>query len=277
MASTRETPRLIELGRLLRALRRRRDMDQKAIAALIGRSHTHVSRWETGKLAIDQGELERLLAILEATSEETSEALRLHKDASDPNWLQMGSAKDLGLLTQYERAAESITAVQPALIPGPLQVESYSRDMMLTAGEEPDRIEGALDRRMARREVILSGSTPYEAFIGELAIRFPACSAETAVDQLRDLVKVAELPHVSIRVVPFRLGWDPSREGGFVLIRTEGGGVVHLEELTTATTLSRAREVARYVSASTRIRDLALGAVSTVRMIAQVADELERM
>ncbi|MEV8610320.1 helix-turn-helix transcriptional regulator [Amycolatopsis sp. NPDC051373] len=277
MPSMRETPRQVELGALLRALRKRSGLDQKTVSTDLGRNQTHISRWENGRLLIEQPELERFLALCEATSEETAAALRLHRDAADPNWLQLsGGNKDLALVSEYERAAGAVTSIQPALIPGPLQIAAYARDMMLAGGETEDQVKAATARRMARRDSILNGSTPYEALIGELAIRYPACSREVAVDQLRDLCQVAERPHITIRVVPFRFGYDPSREGGFVLIRSEGRSVVHLEELSTATTLSRAKEVERYVTAANRIRDIAIGAVASTKLIAQIADELER-
>ncbi|WP_432851738.1 helix-turn-helix domain-containing protein [Amycolatopsis sp. CA-161197] len=277
MPSTRATPRQVELGALLRRIRKRAGLTQPQVAELVKRSHSHISRRERGELGFEeQAELELTLTVTGATSEETSQALRLFRGGTDPNWLIPGIARDLVVVTEYESVAHSIFAFQPSLIPGPLQTSEYARTVMSNGTSTEAQIEDRLKLRMARRQGYLTGTTRFEAIIGEQAIRYPACPRDVAVRQLRDLCEVAELPQISIQVLPFRLGYDPSRDGGFVLIRSDSASVVHVEQYRSSTTLTNARDVKDYLDAADRIRRDAVGAVATARLIAEIADELER-
>jgi transcriptional regulator with XRE-family HTH domain len=277
MPSTRATPRQVELGVLLRRIRKRAGLTQPQVAELVNRSHSHISRRERGELGFEElAELERTLTVTGATSEETSQALRLFRDGTDPNWLIPGIARDLVVVTEYESVAHSIFAFQPSVIPGPLQTEDYARAVMVGGSSTEAGIEERLELRMARRKNYLTGSTRFEAIIGEQAIRYPACPRDIAIRQLRDLCEVAELPQISIQVMPFRLGYHPSREGGFVLVRSDSANVVHVEQYRSSTTLTNARDVKDYLDAAEKIRRDAVSAVATARFIAEIADELER-
>ncbi|MEV0073715.1 MULTISPECIES: helix-turn-helix transcriptional regulator [unclassified Amycolatopsis] len=277
MPSTRATPRQVELGVLLRRIRKRAGLTQPQVAELVNRSHSHISRRERGELGFEeQSELERTLTVTGATSEETSQALRLFRDGTDPNWLIPGIARDLAVVAEYESVANDIFAYQPSLIPGPLQIRDYTRVMMVDGDMPETELDSKLELRMARRKRYLDGSTRFETVIGEQAIRYPACPPEVAVRQLRDLCEVAELPHISIQLLPFRLGYHPAREGGFVVIRSDSATVVHVEQYRSSTTLTNTRDVKDYVEAADRIRRDAMGAVASVRAIAKIADELER-
>ncbi|MET7994257.1 helix-turn-helix transcriptional regulator [Amycolatopsis sp. NPDC005232] len=277
MPSTRATPRQVELGALLRRIRKRAGLSQPQVAASVNRSHSHISRRERGELGFEeQAELERTLTVTGATSEETIEALRLFRDGADPNWLIPGIARDLAVVTEYESVANSIFAFQPSVIPGPLQTEEYAHAVMVGGSSTEVGIEDRLKLRMARRKTYLAGSTRFEAIMGEQAIRYPACPRDIAIRQLRDLCEVAALPHISIQVMPFRLGYHPSREGGFVLMRSDATTVVHVEHYRSSSTLTNARDIKDYLDAADKIRRDAVGAVASARLIAEIADELER-
>ncbi|MEV6898310.1 helix-turn-helix transcriptional regulator [Amycolatopsis sp. NPDC051372] len=267
----------MELGALLRRIRKRAGLTQPQVAALVNRSHSHISRRERGELGFEaQAELEHTLTVTGATSEETIEALRLFRDGADPNWLIPGIARDLAVVTEYESVANDIFAYQPSLIPGPLQIPDYTRVMMVDGKMPESEIDSKLELRTARRQRYLDGRFRFETVLGEQAIRYPACPPDVAVRQLRDLCEVAEMPHISIQLLPFRLGYHPAREGGFVLIRSSSATLVHVEQYRSSTTLTNARDVKDYVEAAERIRRDAMGAVASVRAIAKIADELER-
>lgn len=266
-------------------LRKRAGCTQEQVAAYVNermprdgvrRAHTHVSRWERGQLLIDEDELTVVLALFDATSEETVSALRLHRDAADPDWMIPGIPRPLAVMREYEDRATHITNVQPDLIPGPFQIPEYAREVLSASGNTPQQVEDWTEFRMARRASLLSGSVRYEAIIGEQAVRFPACSPEVAAKQLHDLVQTAALPHVTIRLVELGFGFHAMRNGGFVLLESEEGKpVVHLEQFRSSTTLTEARDVKDYRDAAEALRRASMSPVASTKLIEVLANQLE--
>ncbi|QYN17479.1 helix-turn-helix transcriptional regulator [Amycolatopsis sp. DSM 110486] len=278
MSSTRDTPRLVELGLLLAKLRKAAGLDQREAAEPLGRASSHISRWENAKLRPEEEELADYLRMLGATSEQTVLALKLWRDAADPNFLTPGIGREYAVVTEYERLAEHITNFQPTMIPGPLQTWAYARSVIAAAGATSEQqVEDWTNVRMKRREAVLAGPVRYEAIIGEHALRYPACSREIAIPQLHDLMQTAELPHMTIRVLRFGFGYDPGREGSFVLIEgDESKPVVHLEQYRSASTLTNARDVKDYTDAAERLRRASMSPVAAVKLIGEIVDEMER-
>ena len=134
MPSTADTPRARQLGAELRAARKAAGLSTSELGTRLGRSHTHVSRWENGKLTPREADVGAVLGILGVTGDERERLLQLARDAGDPNWVAPGVGKQLTVLTEYERTAQRITDVEPLLIPGLLQTGNYARSIMLGAG-----------------------------------------------------------------------------------------------------------------------------------------------
>jgi transcriptional regulator with XRE-family HTH domain len=273
MSSTSETPRSVELGIRLRTFRKRANLSQEELGEQLGRRHTHISRWESGKLPMTAVELGSVLGILGVTGAERDEVLGLHSAAADLNWMSNGVDKQLSLVRAYEDAATRIVNVQPQLVPGPLQTRGYALDVMLAVGSTLAEAQAGTDFRMERAEKILDGGVEYEAIIGEYALRHPACEVDAAPEQLRHLLKVADLPHVTIRVTANLVaGYTPMRQGSFVLIESSKP-VVHLEQLGGSTTLADARYVRPYKNAADILRRDAMSPAATAELIAGLIDD----
>lgn len=266
-------------------LRKRGGLTQEQVAAHVNermprdgvrRAHTHVSRWERGQLLIEENELTVVLAYLKATSEETVSALRLHRDAADPDWMIPGVPRPLAVMREYEDRANHITNVQPDLIPGPLQIPSYAHEVLSTSGNTRQQVDDWTDFRMARRDSLLSSNVRIEAILGEQAVRYPACSREVAVKQLHDLAETSLLPHVTIRVLRFGFGHQPMRNGAFVLLEFDDGKpVVHLEQFRSSTTLTDVRDVKDYQDAAESLRRASMSPVASTKLIEELANKLE--
>lgn len=284
MPST-ETPRQVELGRFMLELRKRRGRTQEQVAAHVNermprdgvnRAHTHVSRWERGQLLIEENELTVVLAYLEASSEETVTALRLHRDAADPDWQIPGIPRPLAVLREYEDRANHITSVQPDLVPGWLQIPPYAHEVLSSSGNTPQQVNDWTELRMARRDSILASDVRIEAILGEHALRHPACSREVAVKQLHDLAETSRLPHVTVRVLESGFGYHPMRNGAFVLLEfDEGKPVVHLEQFRSSTTLTDTRAVKDYQDAAETLRRASMSPAASTKLIEVLANKLE--
>jgi hypothetical protein len=94
--------------------------------------------------------------------------------------------------------------------------------------------------------------------------------------QFRHLIDVAELPNVTLQVVPFSSGAHPGESGSFTVLRFEERDlpdVVYLEGLTGAIYLDQRSDVEHYLEVVNEISIEALTPERTRRFIEQVALE----
>ncbi|GAA2772673.1 helix-turn-helix transcriptional regulator [Saccharopolyspora taberi] len=278
MASTADTPRARQLGAELRQARKNAGLTTHQLGAQLGRSHTHVSRWENGRLTPSEADTGAVLGILGVTGPERDRLLELARDAGDPNWVAPGIERQLAALTEYERTARRITNVQPLLVPGLLQTSDYARSIMIGAGATRGEADQRVTYRLGRRDVIIRRRNPVEfcAIIGEQALRHPPCADDVMIDQLRQLAKWADLDNVTVQVLPADRRYTPALEGPFVLIefdRTKP--VVQLEHYRSSTTITDARDVDDYQAAADTLRAAAMNADDSAALIAEIADRLE--
>ncbi|PKW13558.1 helix-turn-helix domain-containing protein [Saccharopolyspora spinosa] len=277
MASTADTPRARQLGAELRQARKAAGLTTHQLGAQLGRSHTHVSRWENGKLTPSEADTGAVLGILGVTGPERDRLLELARDAGDPNWVAPGVDRQLAALTEYERTAERITDVEPLLIPGLLQTADYARSIMIGAGATRGEADQRVTFRLGRRDVLTRRNpVDFVAIIGENALRHPPCDTSVMLEQLRQLVKWSELDNVTVQVLPADHTYTPALEGPFVLLefdRTKP--VVHLEHYRSSTTITDAGDVKDYQAAADTLRRLAMSAAATTALIAEIADDME--
>ncbi|MGW1677091.1 helix-turn-helix domain-containing protein [Saccharopolyspora sp. NPDC002376] len=278
MASTADTPRARQLGAELREARKASGLTTHQLGKLLGRSHTHVSRWENGKLTPSEADTGAVLAHLGVTGDERDRLLELARDASDPNWVAPGVERQLAALSEYERTAQRITNVQPLLIPGLLQTADYARAIITGAGATRGEADQRVTYRIGRRDVITRRRNPVEfcAVIGEHALRHPPCDDVGMVDQLHELLKWAKYDNVSVQVLLADRVYTPALEGPFVLIefdRTKP--VVHLEHYRSSTTITDAGDVDDYRAAADTLRRAAMNPSDSTEFIAEIADRTE--
>ncbi|QWF77736.1 helix-turn-helix domain-containing protein [Amycolatopsis sp. CA-230715] len=277
MVSTANSPRARALGAALREARKAAGMTTRDLGEQVGKHHTAVSRWESGKVAPSPNDTAAVLGILGVTGEERDRLVDLARDAADPNWVAPGVLRHLAALTEYERTAKLIVNVQPLLVPGMLQTSDYARAIMVAAGAERGEAEQRVLYRMGRRDAITRHNpVPFHAIIGEAALRYPPCPRSVMVEQLRQLTRLAELETITVQALPLSVGYSPALEGPFVYIEPEiGQPIVQLEHYRSATTLTDARDVADYRAAADTLRREAMSPAATTGLIAELADEME--
>jgi uncharacterized protein DUF5753 len=123
-----------------------------------------------------------------------------------------------------------------------------------------------------RVEVVLSEAVLLRVFGG----------AATMAEQLRHVLEVGELPHVSVRVVPLAAGVHAGcLAGSFVLLDFPGTGmrpadpsVVYGESLTGALYLDRPGELAAYEEIWAALDALALDEAESRQLIVKVMEEV---
>lgn len=267
-----------ELGAELRALRQRHELNTRQMAKRAGTSNANISHWETGKRLVP---LDRLVAILDALDvgdDDRERLLGLRRQAEGPGQLVGGIpsiGQQLAQLIEYERAAKTITDVSPLVIPGLLQTADYARAVL---GEGPDT-ETRVKLRVGRSEVLTRRRNPVEfvAFIDSEVLVRPFAPPDVMLDQLEHILRMAELPNVTIQLVPStRSGYHPMMAGPFILLEfPTATPIVHLEHYRASAFLWEEHDVAAFVTAPDEIRKRAMTPDRTSEVIREIAQGME--
>jgi transcriptional regulator with XRE-family HTH domain len=274
--NTSDTPRSRALGAELRRLRENRsNVSLREFAKAIGVSPTALSRWETGRTPPTSEQVGVFLGALGVVGDEQDRLLEDARAALDPTWVEPGVDRQLSALRDFEKTARTITDVSPLLIPGLLQTEDYARAVMVNL--PPGQIQRAVDARMGRQR-ILTRLKPVRlvALIGEPALTRPIGGDEVLSEQLRHLVKMAELDNVEIRALSTGAEYDPSLAGPFVLYEFEvAAPIVHFEHHRSSMFLPDKRDVEDMQTAAGRIEEAAMSSDTTKELIADIINRME--
>lgn len=260
-----------ELGAELRRLRAGAGLNTREMAERTGVSNANISFWETGKRLVP---LERLTAYLDAlsvTDDDRERVMGLRRKADGPGELTTGSTnigKRLTRLIELERTATRITDVAPLLIPGLLQTGDYARAAI--GANVPD-IEMKVALRAGRRDVITRRRNPIEflALIDSEVLTRPVGSPEVMADQLEHLVRMAELPNVTIQLVPSTTpGYHPTLAGPFILFEfLTADPIILLEHYRTSAFIWDRDSVAAYLSVPEEIRQVAMTPDQSLKLL----------
>lgn len=178
----------------LRFLRQKHRMTQEEVGKIIGCTKSQVSKYEGGTRQLDEREAD-ILDQLWDTGGILTILLRYAKLGVDPNWSEK--------LRRYQRDASVLRIYSENIIPLPFQVEGYAR-ALLSAGHAAglvDDLDAAVARRMEHQAAMLADDPRIWAVLDEVALR--PMGGTSVMEEQRDLLlKLAELHHISIRVLP---------------------------------------------------------------------------
>ncbi|WP_329498195.1 helix-turn-helix transcriptional regulator [Kitasatospora herbaricolor] len=277
---SRPTVRGRRLGAELRRLRESSNRTTEDAAGALKCSRAKISRIETGAVGIrrlDLGILLDLYGVSEARSRDALEELA--RDSKRRGWwhdygdtIPSAYADFLGL----EGDARYIRTWQPVVLPGLLQTEQYARALLEAnpAAVRPERIDQLVKIRMERKEVLVKpDAARFWAIIWEPALRCPVGGKEVQRAQLDHLGKVAELPNVTLQIVPLEVGATAGACGAFVMFGFTDSptpGAVFLETLTSSHYLEQEAELDGYGLVFEYLRSAALNPAQSLDMIAAV-------
>ncbi len=248
-------------------------------------SLSKMNRIEKAKTGISTNDLKVLLPLYGITDQErTEELLALAREARQPPWWRQYSEvapTTLLELIDYESAASAISQFEPMFVPGILQTEEYARAVLRTFyGEDSpaERVPALVQLRTQRRDLLVSDDAPRCSFLlDEAVIHRLAGSPAVTSRQLKHLVELAELPTVTIQVVPFTAGFHPGMKGPFKIIEfddTPDESVVSLEGPREDFIGDDPEETTRYLETFKRITRMALGPSDSVELLRKAAGEM---
>jgi transcriptional regulator with XRE-family HTH domain len=271
------------LGAQLRRLREAADVSSEKAGYEIRSSRSKISRMENGRVGFKIRDLEDLLTLYGVTDgQQRSEVLALARQSSAPDWWARYSDILPGWFETYlglESAAVGIRTFEVQFVPGLFQTEDYARAVTWLGHHSAaaDEIDRRVDLRISRQDVLTrSGPPRVWAIMDEAVLRRPYGGAAVMRAQLRRLVEAAELPHVTLQVIPFARGGHAGASGAFSILRFEERDlpdVVYIEQLTGALYLDQRPDVEHYLEVVDQLSGEALTPADSAAFIEQVARE----
>lgn len=281
-AVTSLDPRRKRLADTLRGLRRAVPLSQTDMAHRTGWVQPKVSRLETGAQLPTEGDI-RTWAAQTYLSAEQTEALLDMLSAAHVEYTPTADLLRRGTLARrqahigaMEAAATRIGEYQPALVPGLLQVEAYSRALLELPGSA--RSKGATDAvldeivkgRVRRQELLREPGRQWQFIFGEAALWSPPGGRETQLAQLDHLVTMIERPGTELGIVAMRAPMHIMPVSGFRVLDEE---FVFMESLVAEHRLA-GEQVAPVLSAFEHLREVATTGSAALALVQRVAAEL---
>jgi len=269
----------------IRAARLEKELTQEQVAEAMVWSLSKMNRIEKAKSSISVNDLKVLLPFYGITKKEkVDELVAMAKAArQSPWWRRYSEVAPPALLEliDYESAASSVSQFETMFVPGILQTEEYASAVLQVFYDEksvPEKVAALVDLRTRRRDLLAGENAPKFSFIlDESVLHRLAGNPGITSRQLLHLVNAAELPNVTVQVVPFTAGLHPGMKGPFELIQfedTPDENVVFLEGPRGDFLSDEPKETENYLEAFKRIADTALGPSDSVGRIREAASKL---
>ncbi len=284
---TRSSP-TVKRRRLAAELRDRRERAGLTIDDVAERlewSTAKISRIENARVSVLPRDVKFLLGVygMIETDAAWEVLLILARESRQKGWWQQyGEAVPdwFEVYVGLEAEAATIWGYDAEFVPGILQTEDYARAVhraqLINASEaEIDRLVRV---RMARQELLTTDDAPQLWLIlNEAVIRRRVGSRLVMENQLKRLLEAADLPNVTLQVVPFSAGAHPAMDGSFNLLsfpEPTDPQIVYIEYHTGALYLEKAAEVQRYRLLFDHLRASAESVDASRALMARVAEEL---
>jgi transcriptional regulator with XRE-family HTH domain len=273
--------------RLRTELRRARlegELTQEHVASVMDWSLSKLIRIENGSVAISTNDLKALLRFYEITDEKrTAELLALARASRERSWWSTypGIPKPLVQLIEYENAAYMSRHYQDLVIPGLLQTTDYMRasTRQLAPDMTPSQVDTVVEVRVKRQELLKRAEPPLLFFVlDEAVIRRIVGGKDVTRRQLQQLTEAADMPNITVEVVPFAAGLVPGLQAPFVIHEFSDAAddeLLYLES-PRGDVLSRddADEILTYREDFERLRQASLGPEGTIDFLREVIAEL---
>ncbi|GAU68540.1 putative transcriptional regulator [Streptomyces sp. NBRC 110611] len=222
------TLRRRRLGEALRKYRNNAKLSLGSAATAMGWEESKLSRIENAKARMRPQDVETLLKVYDVTDADVVAALEgLAKDAGKQGWWQ-GYGDVVALAYKdyltLETDAEGVHIYTPGLIPGLLQTGAYAREIIsaMALTRTPEEVIALAEVRKTRQAILTRPSAPVKlwAVIHEAGLYQRSASQSSLMrEQLRHLLDMADLPNITIQVMPLASTPHPGMLGIFQVVR----------------------------------------------------------
>jgi transcriptional regulator with XRE-family HTH domain len=278
------TMRMRYVGRVLSDWRSRAGLTGDVVAERLTWARSKISKLENASQTITSADVISMAVVYGVSEAERDELVDEVEHATERGWwLSYGdavTAKQFDRYVDFETEAISLVNFEIDLVPGLLQTEDYARAIAhaFTPSADDDQIQHRVELRK-RRQARLFADRPIEldAVVNEGALRQLVGGRDVMCTQLKHLARIAHLPNVSIRMIPFGVGAYPAMGRPFVILRfdrPEWLDVAYQENLNSCIYVEHPAEVEQYTAAYTGLCERALSKDDTLLAIDTLAGEL---
>lgn len=271
------------LGTQLRRIREAAGITPDQAAFEIRGSRSKISRLETGRVGLKRRDVNDLLTLYGVTDDRLrSRILALVEQSNRPDWWTKYSDILPDWFETYlglESAASTIRSFEIQFVHGLFQTEDYTRAVTRLGHKTAPaaEIEHRVSLLLSRQSLLTRPEPPrIWSVMDEAVLRRPVGGPVVMYAQLKHLLEVADLPHVTLQVVPFARSGHVAAGGSFAVLRFEERDlpdVVYIEQLTGAIYLNQRPDVERYLEVVDELSGEALTPAETRALIDQVAQE----
>lgn len=274
--SSNPTIRRRELGVLLKSLRTATGWTVDHVAEQLQVSPSKVSRLENGLRGVSASDISKLCDLYGVDGEQRQHLTELARGSRQRvRWQPLGLPYStyIGL----EADAISISDYGLGIMPGLLQTPDYARAVVRAAVPRwvPDVVKQRVEGRMLRQQLLFSERPPrFEAVVDESVLHRVVGSHAIMGAQLQRLLELAELPSVTLRVIPYSAGALPAGNNKFIILRFAQPtvpDVVYIEGLTRDEYLKEPHEVEVYNTTFRTLVHLAASPRATRDIISAMA------
>jgi hypothetical protein len=179
-----------------------------------------------------------------------------------------------------EMAASVIRTFELQFVHGLFQTEEYARAVTLLGhtAASAEEIDRRVNMRLKRQD-LLTGAEPPQVWsvIDEGALRRPVGGAAVMQAQLKRLIEVTAMRHVTVQVVPFSRGGHAAAGGSFTVLRfgePEVPDVVYIEQLTSALYLDKREDVDHYMEVMNHLSTEAFTPAQSTRFVTDMIRDI---
>lgn len=232
---------------------------------------------ETGSGRVQPSDIDALCRFY-GTSDELREFLKsLARQAKMRGWWQVhgaGVPEWFNIYIGLEQEASTFRQYQCELLPGLMQTRAYTSELHKTSAQmSAEDIDRAVRVRMERQGMLRRSDAPEAWFIvNEGALRNVIGDRALMREQVEHVLEVAQLPAVTLQVLPFDSGTYPAT-GSFTMLgfpAPEDPDIVYRDGITDAVYLEGEHHVREYTRAFDGLRAAALSPQRSVRLIETV-------
>ena len=274
----------IVLGTQLRRLREARGITAPAAGRAIQGSDAKISRMELGRVGFRERDVTRLLTFYGVTDDPERETfLTLVRRANVPGWWHQYSdiiPRWFDIYLGLEQASSVIRTYQPQLVPGLLQTRAVARAVIQLdrPRRSADDIARRITLRTARQEILTQPGAPHLWAVVEEISLWRLTDQAVMQEQIEHLIKIAELPNITLQIIPiYSSALHVAVGGPFTILRFTNPDlpdIVYLEQLTSALYLDKSEDVEHYMMVMDR---LCVQAKSPTETIGLLNDTLKKI
>ena len=271
------------LGAQLRRLREAQRITREAAGQAIRASHAKISRLELGRVGFKARDITDLLTLYNVTDEQQrNEFLALAQQANEPGWWRHYSDAFPSWFEPYlglEQASSLIRTYDIQFVPALLLTEHSARATLQLSRPRcsAEQLDRCVALQMARQNFLIQPSAPhYWAVVDEAALRRPLGSHQTHRAQIRHLLEMAQLPNVTLQVLPLRASAHPA-VGPFTILQfaePDLPDIVYIEQLTSGVYLDKKRDTNQYFAVINQLCAEAETSASTINFLKSIINDM---